>query len=213
MATADPPLRADARRNRDRILAATRAAFVELGIEVPVVEIARRAEVGMGTLYRHFPTKAALIDAVVDARFAELTHGAEQALAAPGAWDGLRSFLLFAVGLQASDRGFNAALAARGRDQQSVRAARRQLHEAITRLVARGHEERVLRPDVRAEDVVVLLWATARVVERTIDSDPAQARRFAALHLAGLAAGAGEDTAGVAALTPAQLLGEAPEPA
>src|ERR1700754_4117839 len=78
--TAKPPLRRDAQRNRERILDATRAAFQEGGLEVGVDEIARRAGVGMGTLYRHFPTKDALIDAIVDAGFARLTEAAERAL-------------------------------------------------------------------------------------------------------------------------------------
>src|SRR4051794_12765029 len=78
--TTKPPLRRDAQRTRARSLAATRAAFQERGLDVGVDEIARRAGVGMGTLYRHFPTKDALVDAIVDARFAELTAAAERAL-------------------------------------------------------------------------------------------------------------------------------------
>src|SRR3954462_10863411 len=93
---AKPALRSDAQRNRDRIVAATRAAFQERGLDVGVDEIARRAGVGMGTLYRHFPTKDALIDAIVDARFAELITAAEAALEAPDAWDGFDAFLVAA---------------------------------------------------------------------------------------------------------------------
>jgi AcrR family transcriptional regulator len=202
---AQPPLRRDAQRNRDRILAATRAAFQERGIEASVNEIARRAGVGMGTLYRHFPTKDALIDAVVDARFAELTDAAARALQAPDAMDGLRAFLFAAVDLQAADRGFKDALAARGRDEQGVKAARRRLQAAIGRLVARGHEQGVLRPDLATADVTVLLWATARIVERTTDVAPGQARRFVAMHLAGLVPAAAGDTAGVPPLTAREL--------
>lgn len=185
-ATAKPPLRRDAQRNRERIVAATRAAFQERGLDVGVDEIARRAGVGMGTLYRHFPNKDALIDAIVDARFAELTEAAEQALEAPRAWDGLDGFLTAAVELQAVDRGFKDALAARGGDAQRVKTARRKLHAAIQRLVDRGHEERALRPDLAGEDIIVLLWATARIIERTADVGAEQARRFIAMHLDGL---------------------------
>src|ERR1700750_2324982 len=137
-ATTKPPLRKDAQRNRDRIIAATRAAFQERGLDVGVDEIARRAGVGMGTLYRHFPTKDALIDAIVDARFAELTAAAERALEAPDAWDGSAGSLASAVELQATDRGFKDALAARGRDERRVKIARKELHAVIDRLVARG---------------------------------------------------------------------------
>jgi AcrR family transcriptional regulator len=204
-ATAKPPLRRDAQRNRDRILAATRAAFRERGLEVGVDEIARRAGVGMGTLYRHFPTKDALIDAIVDARFAELTAAAEHALLAEDAWEGFAGFLTAAVDLQRSDRGFKDALAAPGRDEKRVKAARRKLHDAIERLVARGREQGALRDDLAPEDVIVLLWATARVVERTADVAPDQVHRFLAMHLDGLRPGAVTAPIVTGPLTPRQL--------
>jgi AcrR family transcriptional regulator len=181
-----PALRRDAQRNRERILVATRQAFHERGLDVGVDEIARRAGVGMGTLYRHFPTKDALIDAIVHARFEQLTGAAEQALEAPDAWEGFEAFLVAAVELQSTDRGFKDALAAHGRDETGVKLARRRLHTAVVRLVERGQDEGVVRADLAAEDLFVLLWATARIIERTADTAPAQARRFLALHLAGL---------------------------
>jgi AcrR family transcriptional regulator len=184
------PQRRDAQRNRERILAATREAFRERGLDVGVDEIARRAGVGMGTLYRHFPTKDALIDAIVHARFDELTASVEQALEVPDAWDGFVAFLHAATDLQAADRGFKDALAARGRDERGVKVARRRLHTAIAALVERTQAAGALRADVTTEDVIVLLWATARVVERTAEVAPAQVRRFLALHLDGLRAGA-----------------------
>jgi AcrR family transcriptional regulator len=198
-------MRRDAQRNRDRILAATRAAFQERGLDVGVDEIARRAGVGMGTLYRHFPTKDALIDAIVDARFAELTAAAEAALEAPDAWDGFETFLVGAVELQAKDRGFKDALAARGRDEPRVKAARRKLLTVIERLVARGREEGALRADLAAEDVSVLLWATARIVERTADVAPGQPRRFLAMHLDGLRPAAATEPLPAPPLTARQL--------
>ncbi|QEC50360.1 TetR/AcrR family transcriptional regulator [Baekduia soli] len=200
-----PSLRRDAQRNRERILDATRAAFCELGLDVGVDEIARRAGVGMGTLYRHFPTKDALIDAVVDARFTELNAAAQSALAAPDAWEGLESFLLAAVELQAADRGFKDALTTWRRDEPGVRPARRRLHAAVRKLVGRAQEAGQLRADLAAEDVLVLLWATARIVERTSGSAPGQARRFLALHLAGLRPEAARDALPEAPLTPRQL--------
>jgi AcrR family transcriptional regulator len=204
-AAANPPLRRDAQRNRDRILAATRAAFQERGLDVSVDEIARRAEVGMGTLYRHFPTKDALIDAVVDVRFAELNAAAATALEAPDAWEGIRSFLLAAVDLQAADRGFKDALAARGRNEGGVKPARTRLHAAIDRLVERGHAEGVIRADFTAEDVTIMLWATARILERTADIAPGQAHRFVLMHLDGLRADAPPSTIDIPPLTPREL--------
>jgi AcrR family transcriptional regulator len=183
---AKPALRRDARRNRERILVATRQAFQERGLDVGVDEIARRAGVGMGTLYRHFPTKDALIDAIVHVGFEQLAVAAERALEASNAWDGFEAFLLEAVEMQSADRGFKDALAARGRDQRDVKLARRRLHTAMARLVERGQREGELRADLAPEDVVMLLWATARIVERTADAAPGVVRRFLALHLAGL---------------------------
>ena len=211
--TTKPPLRRDAQRNRDRILAATRAAFQERGLAVGVDEIARRAGVGMGTLYRHFPTKDALIDAIVDARFAELTEAAERALEAPDAWEGFEAFLVAAVELQAADRGFKDALAARGRDEPRIKAARRKLHTVLARLVERGRAEGTLRADLAPEDITVLLWATARIVERTADLAPGQPLRFLAMHLDGLRPAAATGTLPAGPLTARQLQrGAAPEP-
>jgi len=204
-ATSRPPLRRDAQRNRDSILAATRAAFQERGLDVGVDEIARRAGVGMGTLYRHFPTKDALIDAIVDARFAELTAFAEAALEEPDAWEGFEAFLVSAVELQTTDRGFKDALAARGRDEPRVKAARRKLHGVLDLLVARGIAEGALRDDLAAEDVTVLLWATARIVERTADLAPGQPRRFLAMHLDGLRPAAANGPLPAPPLTARQL--------
>jgi AcrR family transcriptional regulator len=183
-----PALRRDAQRNRERIITATREAFRERGLDVGVDEIARRAGVGMGTLYRHFPTKGALIDAIVDVRFEELTAAADAALEAEDAWEGFERFLLTAIELQAADRGFKDALAARAPDEQGVKLARRRLRAAMARLVARGQAEGVIRPDLDAADLTVLMWATSPIVERTADTAPGQARRFLAMHLDGLRA-------------------------
>src|SRR4051812_6148500 len=161
------PLRADAQRNRDRIVAATRAAFAEEGLQIGVEAIARRAGVGMGTLYRHFPTKDALIAAVVDARFTELTAEADEALTADDAWDGLVTFLEHALALQAPDRGFKDALAARRGDEPSLTPRRRRLRQAVGALVERAQASGQLRPDVTYEDMMMLLWSTGHIVDRT----------------------------------------------
>ena len=85
MSTIAPrPLRADARRNRERVLAAAGAAFAEAGFDAQVEDIARRAGVGVGTLYRHFPTKDALVDALAEAHFGHLADLLEAALGREG---------------------------------------------------------------------------------------------------------------------------------
>src|SRR3954451_3064354 len=82
------PLRADARRNRERILKAARAVFADKGIDAQIDDVAKRAKVGVGTVYRHFPTKEALRDALVRERFEEIAGYAREALEREDAWDG-----------------------------------------------------------------------------------------------------------------------------
>lgn len=186
---AQAPRRRDAQRNRERILAATRAAFQERGLDVGVDEIARRAGVGVGTLYRHFPTKDALVDAILEVRFQELSAAAGEALEEPDPWTGFGRFLHRAAELQAADRGFKDALSARRRNEPIVKQARAGLRRAIGRLVERAQQAGALRDDVVAEDVLAMLWATGRVVERAADAAPAQVGRFVTVLLDGLRAG------------------------
>src|ERR687886_977397 len=98
------PLRADAARNRDRVLRAARDAFAEAGLEVGVEEIARRAGVGKGTLYRRFPTKEALVRAIFDGGLDELERAARDAAGARDAGDGFRAFLAAAARMQAANQ-------------------------------------------------------------------------------------------------------------
>src|SRR5919198_5969688 len=99
-------LRRDAQRNRERIVEAARRSFAEHGLDVGVDEIARRAGVGMGTLYRRFPTKASLVHAIFEDRLDALQPTIERALAAEDPWEGLVDLLLATVAQQAEDRGF-----------------------------------------------------------------------------------------------------------
>src|SRR6476646_7476085 len=92
------PRRADARRNRERVLAAAEAVFAETGLKAPVEEVARRAGVGVGTVCRNFPTKQALVEAVVSAMYETLRREAEAALADP---DPAHAFEQFVIGLPA----------------------------------------------------------------------------------------------------------------
>src|SRR5437763_15723704 len=91
--TAERPLRADAERNRERILAAAREAFAEDGLDVGLHEIAKRAGVGVGTVYRRFPEKEQLIEALFHDRIEEVVGIAERGLAFDDAWTGLEHFL------------------------------------------------------------------------------------------------------------------------
>src|SRR3954471_21357482 len=101
----DRPLRRDALENREGILEAARSTFAELGIDASVEQIAARAGVGIGTLYRRFPTKDALIDAIFQEHLELMAAAAEEAAQAGDAWEGLLGYLTYVVERQAEDRG------------------------------------------------------------------------------------------------------------
>lgn len=179
-------LRRDAEANRRRILLAAADAFAEHGLEVPVDEIARRAGVGMGTLYRRFPTKAALVEAIFEEHLERLAALAEEALRDDDPWRGLSRFLERTVALQAENRGFAAIVAVHLRDEKLLAVARRRVTPLVTHLVERAQAAGALRPDIVQEDISVLFWTSARVVDATRDVAPEFWRRHLALALDGL---------------------------
>ncbi len=103
-------LRADARRNRERIIAAAQEVFAQRGLDVPVEDIARHAGVGVATVYRRFPTRADLIAGAFEAKMAAYADAVAQALADPDPWAGFCSFIGQVCAMQAADRGFAGVL-------------------------------------------------------------------------------------------------------
>jgi AcrR family transcriptional regulator len=182
------PLRRDAQANRDRIVFAAGAAFAAEGVEVPVEEIARRAGVGMGTLYRHFPAKEDLIDAVLEDAFAAFIGAAEQALAEQDAWAGFRGFLERVFALHAENRGLKDIIAMRAHGRARAEAMRTRMRPLLRRLIERAQEQGALRADFTAEDMPVVFWAGGRVIEATAAVAPEFWRRHLGLLLDGLRA-------------------------
>ena len=119
MTTADRPLRADAQRNRQRLLEAAHDLFAERGLSVTLDDIARRAGVGVGTAYRRFGSRDELITALFEERMHEILALADEAMAIENPWEGLVTFLTRMVELQASDRGLKEVMlgSARGRER------------------------------------------------------------------------------------------------
>jgi AcrR family transcriptional regulator len=187
-ATSPRPLRRDAQRNRDLILAAARAAFAAEGLDVPVEDIARRAGVGMGTLYRRFPSKEDLVDAVLVDAYAQYVELAEAALAAEDAWSGFCVFLEHALALHAENRGLKDVVATRERGRERAGAMRARVRPVLRKLIDRAQEQGALRADFTLEDIPLLFWTGGRVVEATSAVAPEVWRRYLGLMLDGLRA-------------------------
>ncbi len=149
MGTADSPLRADARRNREKVLDAARDAFAESGFAVPLDTIAARAGVGPGTVYRHFPTKEALFQAVVTGRVVELVAVARRRAADTDPGSAFFAFLAQLSAEGAAKRDIPDAIALPG-------PLRDELHDALEALLTRAQDAGAVRPDVTATDLVAL---------------------------------------------------------
>jgi AcrR family transcriptional regulator len=147
---AEPPLRADARRNRDRVLRAATEAFAEAGFGVPLDAIAARAGVGPGTVYRHFPTKEALFQAVVTARLEDLIAEARRLADVDDAGAALRTFLARMRQEAATKGDASDAIAVPGPLQA-------ELHSALAVLLSRAQQAGAARTDLGVDDLIAML--------------------------------------------------------
>jgi AcrR family transcriptional regulator len=181
------PRRADARRNRERLVEQARASFAEFGVNASLDEIARRAGVASGTLYRHFPTRLDLVEAVLADQIAELVElgrrllTAEDELAALSTW--LRAAILHGVGYRGLSTAVMTAALDRGSDLVSTWHA--EMFEAGAALLARARSARVIVAEADDGDVLRMVGAIAWAAQDSPDSS-AQAERLLSLLLDGL---------------------------
>jgi AcrR family transcriptional regulator len=171
VATAAKPLRADAERNRRLVLDAATAAFAEHGLDVGITEIARRAGVGRGTLFRRFPTKEHLIAAVVVHRMAETAQQARALLGAPDAADALFGLLATTLGVQQFDRALFEALGDRFLANPEIRRAHAELIGVLDELLGRAQAQGTVRKDVGALDVVMMIKGVCEATRPFASSD------------------------------------------
>ncbi|MEV0580677.1 helix-turn-helix domain-containing protein [Streptomyces sp. NPDC050392] len=171
-------LRADARHNRDRILDAAREAYAAHGIDVPVTTIARRAGVGVATLYRRFPTRAALITEAFAEQLALCVAALDDALDDPDPWRGFCTLVEKVCAMQATDRGFTAAFLSRFPDAVDFDGERARAEAGIARLVRRAQDAGRLRADFAPSDVTLLLLANCGVTEGSPEVSAAASRRL-----------------------------------
>ncbi|GLW32460.1 TetR/AcrR family transcriptional regulator [Actinoplanes regularis] len=183
------PLRRDAQRNRERILLAAHDVFATRGFAATLDDVAHQAGVGVGTVYRRFPTKESLIEAVFADRLEDLVSLAEQAMALPSAWDGLTMMLRRSIELHATDRGLRDAALCVGIDKQHFADVGAQLVPLMQELVDRAHAEGTLRADVGMHDLPIITAMVTELARCTGDARPEIYRRFLTMIIDGLRAG------------------------
>jgi AcrR family transcriptional regulator len=154
----EKPLRADARRNREKVLAAARAVFSEQGVDAQMDDVARRADVGVGTVYRHFPTKDALLNALTDELFDVIAAHARELLGHDDPWEAFQDALWFGAEKTAGDRAFAEILAEQRRVKLRDRCPGQEdltitVGELMRRCIAAGK----MRPDVVIDDVSLVM--------------------------------------------------------
>jgi AcrR family transcriptional regulator len=181
--------RKDAQRNRERILDAARAIVAERGVAAKMEEVAGRAGVGIGTLYRFVPTKDALFGVILREEAERLADMAEAALALPAGESAFHTWMTEAAAWQSANRAFVHVLAARDPDAPVPHLLSRRLRVLLGDLVRRGQADGDLRDDVTASDVLMVLLAVGRIGEGTVRTNPVYAQRFLALQLDALSPG------------------------
>lgn len=169
------PLRADAARNRARILQVAYETFAEEGLSVPIDEIARRAGVGAGTVYRHFPTKEALFEAIAKDRLQHLVHRAADFADAQDPGEAFLAYLAVLIEEGKSDQGLVDALAGIGFDiAVAIPDAEEQFIETLGNLLTRAQHAGAVRSDIGVKDVKALMVGCQAMQRYSDDPDTAE---------------------------------------
>jgi AcrR family transcriptional regulator len=158
------PLRADAKRNREQVLEAARQVFAKHGLDAQMDEIAQRARLGVGTVYRHFPTKRDLLEALAEKRFEWLAERARQALAEDDAGEAFRNYLRDACALQAKDLALSEAMAGRP-EMMGAAAEAAGMNELMSELVGRAQKQGSIRKDISGEDIPMFVCSLSSVTK------------------------------------------------
>jgi AcrR family transcriptional regulator len=179
------PLRADAQRNRERVLSAARETFASDGLDAQMDAVARRAGVGVGTVYRHFPTKEALVDAVAAAGYAEICEIARESLELDDPWDAFSDFMWRGARMHRDDRAQCEINTTRPDVIRRVAGDKRELLAMVGQLIVRGQEAGVVRSDLSADDMP-MIWCSLGAAQQ--QSDDARWERYLEVVLDGLRA-------------------------
>jgi AcrR family transcriptional regulator len=162
-ATSERPLRADAERNRQRILDAAADLFAERGLQVSLDEVAERAGVGVGTVYRRFPDRETLVDALLQTRVEEFIGIAKEAAADPDPWAGLTRFIERGAEFHGRNRAIKELMFSAPGGRDWVDQVRARIRPIVGRMVKAAQEQGRLRPDLHTLDVpmITLMLSTA----------------------------------------------------
>lgn len=199
------PLRRDAERNRQRIVDAARRLIAEVGLDISHDDIARAAEVGVGTVYRRFPDKQQLIEELFDERVDQIVALVDAARKLDDPWQGLYAFVSGNLELQASDQGLKELMLGNGRASDLAQRAQRRIGPAVRELVQRAHESGQLRADVGVEDFPLIQMMVGAVMEDARHIDPGLWRRALALVMDGYRAGERTEALPAAMATPEHI--------
>ena len=205
MSPGEQTLRRDAERNRRRIIEAARELCATRGLEATLNEVAHHANLGVGTVYRRFPTKEALFEAIFEDGVDQLVALAETALEAENSWEGFSWFVQQMTDLTATDRGLREVAFSRACCGGRVDAGRTRLEPVVTKLVERAQRDSYLRPEIRSTDVPLLGLMAGAVSEYSDGLSADLWRRYVAILLQGMRCQPGLDRLPVDALTSDEL--------
>jgi AcrR family transcriptional regulator len=182
LAGVDRALRADARRNREAVIGAAKKLFADQGLDAQMPDVAKAAKVGVGTVYRHFPTQDDLIAALVAERFERLAQKARE-----DAWEGIRDFIRFSAQIQADDRGLCEVMGSRP-EVMDAAATAAGLAELCEQLVKRAQRSGELRRDLVWEDIPMIACGLGRITQATAGPAAGRWPRLVEIILDGLRA-------------------------
>jgi AcrR family transcriptional regulator len=162
--TVVPGLRADARRNQLAVIAAAKKLFADQGLDAQMPDVAKAAKVGVGTVYRHFPTKDDLIAALAAERFERLAEKAREELEVEDSWEGFCDFIRFSAQIQADDRGLCEVMGSRP-EVMGASAEAVGLDKLCDRLVKRAQRSGELRKDLEWEEIPMIACALGGITK------------------------------------------------
>jgi AcrR family transcriptional regulator len=186
MASSEPRVRKDVVRNRQRILDAARELFADRGLGVTLHEIAAHAGVGVGTIYRHFPDKAELIDLLFEEQLERMAELAHQALADPDPWHAVVWFHEQSLELQSRDRGLKELLLGIPEAPERAVKWRHRLHPLAAEIIERAQAAGEVRADCETQDFGVVVLMVGAVIDAARDVSPQLLRRYLQIALQGL---------------------------